>query len=46
MIISVMVRMGLHTTLYSDQASDSGGNGDNHFDDEAPYGSGEKMNYS
>ena len=33
---------GLHTTLYSDQASDSGGNGDNHFDNEAPYGAGRR----
>ena len=32
----------LHTTLYSDQASDSGGNGDNHFDNEAPYGAGRR----
>ena len=30
----------LHTTLYSNQASDSGGNGDDNFDNEAPYGAG------
>jgi len=32
--------MGLHTALYSDQAPDSGGNGDDYFDNEAPYGAG------
>ncbi|KDS20360.1 hypothetical protein M089_4476 [Bacteroides ovatus str. 3725 D9 iii] len=37
-----MVRIRLHTALYSDQTSDSGGNGDNHFDDEAPYGAGRR----
>ena len=40
--IRVMVRIRLHTALYSDQTSDSGGNGDNHFDDEAPYGAGRR----
>ena len=40
MIISVIVRIDLYATLYSDQAPDSGGNGDDNFDNEAPYGAG------
>jgi len=32
--------MGLHTALHSDQAPDSGGNGDDNFDNEAPHGAG------
>jgi hypothetical protein len=39
MIISVMVRISLHTALYSYQTTYSSSDSDDYFDNENPYGS-------